>query len=82
MAELDASKLPGDALRELGEFLRRKLSAKVEESSGRIVVENVSNTRLRKAVRWFLSRKKLSGEYRVLSDRKAKTLTLKKIKKD
>jgi len=79
MAELDASKLPGDALRELGEFLRRKLSARVEESSGRIVVENVSNTRLRKAVRWFLSRRGLSGEYRVLSD--GKTLTVRKRKK-
>jgi hypothetical protein len=82
MAELDASKLPGDALRELEEFLRRKLSAKVEESSGRMVVENVSNTRLRKAVRWFLSRRGLSGEYRVLSDGKAKTLAIRKIKKD
>ncbi|MBO3798176.1 MAG: hypothetical protein QXI42_00900 [Thermoproteota archaeon] len=82
MAELDASKLPGEALRELRDFLSRKLAVKVEESSGKIVVENVSNTRLRKAVRWFLSRKKLSGEYRVLSDRKAKTLTVRKVKKD
>ncbi|MEM4610247.1 MAG: hypothetical protein QW190_05120 [Thermoproteota archaeon] len=81
MAELDASKLPGEALRELRDFLSRKLAVKVEESSGKIVVENVSNTRLRKAVRWFLSRK-LSGEYRVLSDRKAKTLTVRKVKKD
>ncbi|MEM3659453.1 MAG: hypothetical protein QXU11_03455 [Thermoproteota archaeon] len=82
MAELDASKLPGEALRELRDFLSKKLAVKVEESSGKIVVENVSNTRLRKAVRWFLSRKKLSGEYRVLSDRKAKTLTVRKVKKD
>jgi ATP phosphoribosyltransferase regulatory subunit HisZ len=82
MAELDASKLPGETLRELADFLGRKLSAKVEESSGKIVVENVSNTRLRKAVRWFLSRKDLSGEYRVLSDGKAKTLAIRKIKKD
>ncbi|MEM2686943.1 MAG: hypothetical protein QW796_01195, partial [Thermoproteota archaeon] len=76
MAELDASKLPGEALRELRDFLSKKLAVKVEESSGKIVVENVSNTRLRKAVRWFLSRKKLSEEYRVLSDRKAKTLAV------
>ncbi len=82
MVELDASKLPGESLRELRDFLSRKLSVKVEESSGKIVVEKVSNTRLRKAVRWFLSRKNLSGEYRVLSDRKAKTLTVRKIKKD
>lgn len=80
MAELDASKLPGEALRELAEFLRRKLSVRVEESSGKIVVENVSNARLRKAVRWFLSRKNLSGEYRVLSEKK--TLTVRKVKKD
>jgi ATP phosphoribosyltransferase regulatory subunit HisZ len=82
MAELDASKLPGETLRELADFLRRKLSVKVEESSGKIVVENVSNTRLRRAVRWFLSRKDLSDEYRVLSDGKAKTLAIRKIKKD
>ena len=82
MAELDASKLPGETIRELADFLRRKLSVKVEESSGKIVVENVSNTRLRRAVRWFLSRKDLSDEYRVLSDGKAKTLAIRKIKKD
>ena len=46
------------------------------------MVENVSDTRLRRAVRWFLSRKDLSDEYRVLSDGKAKTLAIRKIKKD
>lgn len=70
MAELDASKLPGDALKELREFLEKKLSAKAGGEGGRIVFENVSNTRLRKAARWFLCRKKLSEEYRVLSDKK------------
>ncbi|MCX8183315.1 MAG: hypothetical protein N3F08_02715 [Crenarchaeota archaeon] len=82
MAELDASKLPGEVLRELRDFLNRKLSVKVEESSGKIVLENVSNTRLRKVVRWFLSKKNLSEEYRVLSDTKTKSLTIRKIKKD
>lgn len=80
MAELDASKLPGNVLRELEDFLGRKLSVKVEESSGKIAVENVSNTKLRKAVRWFLSRKGLNDKYRVLSD--GKKLTVRKRKKD
>jgi ATP phosphoribosyltransferase regulatory subunit HisZ len=79
MAELDASKLPGDALKELREFLEKKLSVKVKESSGKITVENVSNTRLRKAARWFLSRKGLSEDYRVLSE--SKKLVVKKRKK-
>jgi len=77
MAELDASKLPGDALKELREFLEKKLG-KVKEAGGKITVENVSNTRLRKAARWFLCRKKLSDEYRVLSD--GKKLTIRKRK--
>ncbi|MEM1558552.1 MAG: hypothetical protein QXT26_05440 [Thermoproteota archaeon] len=70
MAELDASKLPGDAQRELREFLEKKLSAKAGGEGGRIVFENISNTRLRKAARWFLCKKKLSEDYRVLSDKK------------
>jgi ATP phosphoribosyltransferase regulatory subunit HisZ len=78
MAELDASKLPGDALKELREFLEKKLSTGVKEAGGKITVEKVSNTRLRKAARWFLCRKKLSDEYRVLSD--GKKLTIRKRK--
>lgn len=74
MAELDASKLPGDAQKELREFLEKKLSSKAGGDGGRIVFENVSNTRLRKAVRWFLCRKELSSEYRVLSDKKKLTV--------
>ncbi|MGQ9478792.1 MAG: hypothetical protein ACUVQ0_02060 [Thermoproteota archaeon] len=70
MAELDASKLPGEAFKELSEFLKKKLSAEVESEANRIVVKDVSNTRLRKATRWFLCKKKLSDEYRVLSDGK------------
>lgn len=80
MAELEASKLPGDTLKELREFLEKKLSVKIKEGGGRIVVEKVSNTRLREAARWFLSRKGLSDEYRVLAD--GKNLAIKKRKKD
>lgn len=79
MAELDASKLPGDASKELREFLEKKLSVKVKEAGGKITVEKVSNTRLRKAARWFLSRKGLSDEYRVLAD--GKNLAIRKRKK-
>jgi len=78
MVELDASKLSGDALKELREFLEKKIGG-VKESSGRITVENVSSTKLRKAARWFLSKKGLSKEYRVLSDNKK--LVIKKRKK-
>ncbi len=80
MVELDASKLPSDTLRELEDFLGKKLSVKVEGSTGKITIENVSNTRLRKVVRWFLRRKNLSGEYRVLSS--GKSLVIRKMKKD
>jgi ATP phosphoribosyltransferase regulatory subunit HisZ len=80
MAELDASKLPGDASKELREFLEKKLSVKIKEAGGKLTVEKVSNTRLRKAARWFLSRKGLSDEYRVLSSEKS--LVIKKRKKD
>lgn len=78
MAELDASKLPGDASKELRGFLEKKLSVKIKEAGGKITVENVSNTRLRKAVRWFLCKKGLSEEYRVLAD--GKSLTVRKRK--
>jgi len=78
MAELDASKLPGDAQRELREFLEKKLSSKAGGEGSKIVFENVSNTRLRKAARWFLCRKGLSDEYRVLSE--GKKLTVRKRK--
>ncbi|MDW8034078.1 MAG: hypothetical protein RMI79_03975 [Nitrososphaerota archaeon] len=78
MTELDASKLPGDVQKELREFLENKLSAKVGGEGGRIVLENVSNTKLRKATRWFLCKKKLSKEYRVLSDKKKLTIRKRK----